>query len=230
MTKRQTEILKKIVKEHIVTAQPVSSQSLEEKYNWGISPATIRIEMQRLTDQGYLYQPHTSAGRVPTDKGYRFFVDEIIKRKDSFFEIGDWIEKEIENVFETIQHLTKRLSQFSKTLTLTYLEKERIIWKEGWEEVLKEPEFKERRRLFSFVELLEELEENMERLAFNSEINIYIGRESNLRNCQDFAILTSRNKLPDQKEGIFSLVGPKRMNYDKNIKLMRSLARFLEKL
>ncbi len=230
MTKRQTEILKKIVKEHIVTAQPVSSQLLEEKYNWGISPATIRIEMQRLTDQGYLYQPHTSAGRVPTDKGYRFFVDEIIKRKDSFFEIGDWIEKEIKNVFETIQYLTKRLSQFSKTLTLTYLEKERIIWKEGWEEVLKEPEFKERKRLFSFVGLLEELEENIERLAFDSEINIYIGRESNLRNCQDFAILTSRHKLPDQREGIFSLVGPKRMNYDKNIKLMRSLARFLEKL
>ena len=186
--------------------------------------------MQKLTDQGYLYQPHTSAGRIPTDKGYRFFVDDIVKRRKSFFEIEDWLEKEMDNVFEMVQRLTKRLSRFSKTLTLACLEREKVIWKEGWEEVLKEPEFKERKCLFSFVELLEELEENIERLAFDSEIKIYIGRESNLRNCQDFAILASKYKLPDQREGIFSLVGPKRMNYGKNIKLMRSLARLLEKL
>lgn len=230
MTKRQAEILRRIVKEYIATAQPVSSQLLEEKHDWGISSATIRIEMQKLTDQGYLYQPHASAGRIPTDKGYRFFVDDIVKRKESFFEVGDWIEKEIDNIFEMTQRLTKRLSQLSKTLTLTYLEKEKVTWKEGWEEVLKEPEFKERKCLFSFVELLEELEENIERLAFDSEIKIYIGRESSLRNCQDFAILTSRYRLPDQGGGIFSLVGPKRMNYAKNIKLMRSLAHLLENL
>ena len=81
ITLRQGQILEKITREYIRLARPVSSQLLEEKYKLGICPATIRIEMQRLTDEGYLYQPHTSAGRVPTDKGYRFFVDNLLKKE-----------------------------------------------------------------------------------------------------------------------------------------------------
>ena len=79
MTKRQGKLLDKIVREYINSALPVSSQLLDERYNFGISPATLRIEMQKLTDRGFLYQPHTSAGRVPTDKGFRFFVDELFE-------------------------------------------------------------------------------------------------------------------------------------------------------
>ncbi len=77
ITERQEKILNKVLQEYIKSAQPVSSQLLEKKYDFGISPATIRIEMQKLTDKGFLYQPHTSAGRVPTDKGYRLFVDKL---------------------------------------------------------------------------------------------------------------------------------------------------------
>ena len=66
-----------IIREYIQSARPVSSQYLGEKYDFGICPASIRIEMQKLTDDGFLTQPHTSAGRIPTDKGYRLFVDQL---------------------------------------------------------------------------------------------------------------------------------------------------------
>ena len=80
ITKRQEKILNSVIKEYIRFALPVSSQSLEEKYNFDVSPATLRNEMQVLSDLDYLLQPHTSAGRIPTDKGYRFFVNQIFEK------------------------------------------------------------------------------------------------------------------------------------------------------
>lgn len=79
LTERQKIILSLIVHEHTRTAQPVASRSLVEDYGLQISPATVRNEMNTLTEQGYLRQPHTSAGRVPTEEGYRFFVGNLVK-------------------------------------------------------------------------------------------------------------------------------------------------------
>ena len=70
-----------VVSEYTETVLPVSSNVLAEKYDFDLSPATIRFEMMELEKGGYLYQPHTSAGRVPTDKGFRYFVDLLIKEK-----------------------------------------------------------------------------------------------------------------------------------------------------
>ena len=79
ISERQSDILNNLIKDYIQLAHPVSSEFLEKKHSFGLSPATLRIEMQKLTDKGFLSQPHTSAGRVPTDKGYRFFVNELLK-------------------------------------------------------------------------------------------------------------------------------------------------------
>lgn len=78
LTERQKTILMLVVRDHIDTAQPVGSQRLVERYHLGLSSATIRNEMSALTEMGYLRQPHTSAGRVPTEDGYRYFVSHMI--------------------------------------------------------------------------------------------------------------------------------------------------------
>ena len=72
---RRKKVLNAIVKHFIQTAEPVGSQTILVSYHFHVSPATIRNDMMSLEEQGYIYQPHTSAGRVPTDKGYRAFVD-----------------------------------------------------------------------------------------------------------------------------------------------------------
>src|SRR3989338_426955 len=74
---RQKSILNAVIEDYIETAKPVASADLVKKFRFGVSPATVRNEMLTLGDLGYLEQPHTSAGRVPTDKGYRFFVDNL---------------------------------------------------------------------------------------------------------------------------------------------------------
>src|SRR5579864_9350556 len=77
---RQAKILAAIVKENCETGQPVASGDLVEKYNFNVSSPTIRNEMQVLEKNGYIKQPHTSAGRVPTDKGFRYFVNQLMDR------------------------------------------------------------------------------------------------------------------------------------------------------
>jgi len=228
---RQGEILNRIVEEYIELAQPVSSQLLEKKYDFGICPATIRIEMQKLTDKGLLSQPHTSAGRIPTDKAYRFFVDELLEKELSSFEIeiGNWFRDEIAEDIKFIQSLTKNLAHFSGAFALSYFEREKIFWKEGWEEILKEPEFREKERIINFTKFLGNLEENIENLDLNSEIKIYIGKENPFKKTKDFSIIISKCHLPQEKEAIISLLGPKRMAYDRNINLMNSLIKLFGK-
>lgn len=239
ITPRQAEILNQIVQEYIKSAQPVSSQLIEKKSDFGICSATIRIEMQKLTNKGFLYQPHTSAGRIPTDKGYRFFVDRILKEGflefQEGFEIGDWLEEEIEDTIKFIQSLTKNLALTSQSLALSYFEKEKIFWKEGWEEILKEPEFREEDYIINFTEFLENFEKNIENYypptgRQDSGIKIYIGRENPFKKAKDFSIISSRCSLPGDGQTIISLLGPKRMAYDRNISLINSLTKLLARL
>lgn len=82
LTDRQIQILKVIIEEYINTAEPVGSQTLDKKYNLGVSPATIRNEMVRLTETGFLKQPHTSAGRVPTPMGLKFYIQNLMQQKE----------------------------------------------------------------------------------------------------------------------------------------------------
>ena len=77
MESRQLEILRAIVEEYVATEEPVGSKSIADRHGIGVSAATIRNEMAILEEEGLITQPHTSAGRIPTDKGYRLFVDRI---------------------------------------------------------------------------------------------------------------------------------------------------------
>ncbi|MFW6282917.1 MAG: heat-inducible transcription repressor HrcA, partial [Minisyncoccales bacterium] len=80
LSKRKKVILYSLIREYIESASPVSSQALEENYDFDVCSATIRREMHSLTKEGFLYQMHVSGGRIPTDKGYRFFVDNLISK------------------------------------------------------------------------------------------------------------------------------------------------------
>ena len=77
LSERRLEVLRAIVQDYVGTEEPVGSKALTERHNLGVSPATVRNDMAALEDEGYIAQPHTSAGRIPTDKGYRLFVDKL---------------------------------------------------------------------------------------------------------------------------------------------------------
>ncbi|MBI2626419.1 MAG: hypothetical protein HYW69_02400 [Candidatus Nealsonbacteria bacterium] len=215
ITQRQSEVLNRIVREYISLAEPVSSKLLEKKHKFGVSPATIRNEMQKLTDEGYLSQPHTSAGRVPTDKGYRFFVDELLK--DHLNDLERDLNKEVGDSLEFIKTATRFLAEGSSELALGYSAGQKIVWKEGWQDIFEEPEFLEPGLAASFAKMLDDFEENIEEI-FLPEIKIYIGNENPVSKTNDFSIITAG--FPG---GLLALLGPKRMSYDKNIELFYKL-------
>lgn len=134
ITERQTEILNSLIKEYINTASPVSSKLLKEKCGFDCSPATIRNELQELEELGLIHQPHTSAGRVPTQKAYRIFVETVFEetrltgRGQANTDIfSEFIYKEITQAKEQIDQelrlaheLTKSLTEVSLTLSIKH--------------------------------------------------------------------------------------------------------------
>jgi transcriptional regulator of heat shock response len=199
LSERKGEILNRTVLEYIGTAQPVSSQYLEERYGFGISPATIRNDMKWLEQQGFLTQPHVSAGRMPTDKGYRFFVDSVFEEED--------VQEQLSITNITLRDLA------AATHNLIMWNSANTFWKEGWELLLEEPEFEERENRKLFANFVKDVEGWQNRVR-TSSMRIFIGEENPFSKVRDFSIIIS---------GEISIVGPKRMAYDKNISLMKSL-------
>jgi len=113
-TKRQEKILSVLIQDYIKTAEPVSSKSLSKKKGFNVCPATIRNELQELTDKGYIYQPHTSAGRIPTNKAYHYFIDIVFETKDTLF--SSFIFKEIEITRQQINTELKLAEDLMKSL------------------------------------------------------------------------------------------------------------------
>lgn len=117
LDKRQQKILKTVAYKYITTGMPVGSKSLAQNLNLGISAATIRNELSKLEGMGYLYQPHTSAGRVPTDLGYRFYVDSLSGRtrlrqeeKNAIITLFSRKTRELENLLQETSTLLSRLT------------------------------------------------------------------------------------------------------------------------
>lgn len=235
LTQRQEDILDTIVEEYIGKARPISSQILERKYDFGICPATIRTEMQRLTKKGYLVQPHTSAGRVPTDKGYRFFVDKLFSLDiedfdKSFINELPEMKQEMEDSLKFVQLLTKSLALSSSNLVISYLSERDFFWREGWQELFQEPEFKDFAFGLRFVKMVDSLEKEMKELILNDfpRPRIYIGKENPVSRFKDFSIILSGCFFPKTQKGGLVILGPKRMSYQKNISLINSAVKFLE--
>ncbi|RJP31781.1 MAG: heat-inducible transcription repressor HrcA [Actinobacteria bacterium] len=117
LDKRQQKILKAVVHKYITTGTPVGSKSLAASLNLGVSAATIRNEMSKLEGMGYLYQPHTSAGRLPTDLGYRFYVDSLSGRtrlreeeRKAVLTLFSQKTRELENLLQETSTLLSRLT------------------------------------------------------------------------------------------------------------------------
>lgn len=127
MTERQEKILNALIQEYISTAEPVGSIHLKKSVNLDVCPATIRNDLQELAEAGYITQPHTSAGRIPTQKAYRYFAEKISTERGQTF--SDFIARQIRTAHQQIEEeiklaeeLMKSLSEASTTLNYTRIQ------------------------------------------------------------------------------------------------------------
>lgn len=232
LTERQENILEKIVEEYIDSAQPISSNELSKKHDFGIKPAMLRIEMERLENGGFLLQPFVSSGRVPTDKAYRFFVDRIMESGVPEFKgiktMETLMDEEGGDLFKFAFETVRFLARSSCSVALFSLPEKQVFLKDGWEQVLKEPEFQDHAFFSGFADFLDGFEQDCQNLKMTEGINVFIGKENPMAKIDNFSLISSECRLPNGKKGVFSLAGPKRMLYKRNISLVDSLTKLLE--
>ncbi|XME02763.1 heat-inducible transcriptional repressor HrcA [Lachnospiraceae bacterium C1.1] len=339
MDERKTKILEAIIKNYLATGEPVGSRTISKLEGLKVSPATIRNEMSDLEEMGYILQPHTSSGRIPSDKGYRFYVDRMFLEKEK--EVSDMKEMVVEKadqLSELLKHVSKLLAENTQyaamvsspqthrnklkfiqlsriddksvlavivvegniiknkiiptaeeidddtilklnlllnthlnglslediNLGLITLIKERAgihsemiasvidavaeairadedleIYTSGTNNIFRYPELADNQKASEIISTLEEKKEFTELMkeSLNESgdenshaIQVYIGNESPIQSMKNCSVVTATYELEDGMKGMMSIIGPKRMDYEKVAKTLKTLQEQLDTL
>lgn len=229
ISQRQGKILAAIVKEYSTSGQPVGSGELSDKYGFAVSAATIRNEMQALEKAHYIYQPHTSAGRVPTDQGFRFFVNKLMKH----LELSQVEQQKLQGELRALQRqyvelgqsLTKLLAKQAGGAAFALLPGH--VSATGLSNVIEEGvSATEVREIAKFLEDVSEHSKDFVKVG-SGEVKAYIGREAPVPLARDFSLVVTRVALPRGEKGVIGIIGPKRMKYARNISLLEYVKKML---
>ncbi len=232
---RRKEVLKSIIKHFFETAEPVGSNTILISYKFQVSPATIRNDMMSLEEEGYLFQPHTSAGRIPTDKGYRIFVDEMADYETARAEAIKSLKiiKKEYQAQKIKEHLYDSVSLLARATNLasfaTIPDNPRTFFL-GVSNVLKQPEFA--RNIVNTSEIFEVLErgdnfvQTLSSLQIDDDIKAFIGEENILQKIQSCSIIVTKYQK-DDFSGYIGILGPKRMNYAYNMVILEEIKKLL---
>ena len=183
LTPRQIQILRALIEEFISKAEPVGSDTIDKKYAIGVSPATIRNEMIRLTEQGYLAKSHSSAGRTPTPQAMKLYVNELMKEKE--LTVADEVTAK-EKVWKNRQQIQGLLRQIAvvmadkaHALSITSIDKNELFYA-GYANLLKLPEFDDRdvtKCVFELIEEVSMLEEIFSHGSSENQVKVVYGPE-----------------------------------------------------
>lgn len=224
ITERQKNILINLIGDYVKNAEPIASADLTKKFK--LSSATMRNELALLEEAGYLHQPHTSAGRIPTDKGYRFYINELEQKPKIESKTEKHIQKEMadysQNLEKLFSYLLREMAKATDNLAIArFLESGNVVdW--GLERMLKAPEFENREDFLEAVEHVGELREELEDLfdEATGRTVVFVGRENPIKGFDEYSLIVSGISSGGQKV-VYGLFGPKRMQYDKNTALVQ---------
>ncbi len=237
---RRNEILKAIINAHIDTALPVGSAVLSRRFQFDLSPATIRNTMADLERSGFITQPYTSAGRIPTDKGYRYYIDSLMEVEELAPEEEERIEEEYQSQqireYEDLFLETSRvLCQWTNYTALVHFPHSlrNRLYLEGTSFILEQPEFQNTERvklIFRAFDDKVELLSIMERDLEAEGVNVHIGKENRYEDLQECSLITSPCKMGNKFRGTLGIIGPKRMSYSRVISVVSYIANLVTRM
>lgn len=223
MNERTAQILESVIQSFITTGTPISSGWLFNHYDFGIRPATIRLELDVLEDEGYLEQPHHSAGRVPTDAGYEFFARELLATA------REVRESALAELFRehAWQDFSERLAGELGLLSVAADLAREAVYKSGLEALVNRLDFEDRAGLRAVIRDFEEVDERVPHAAERMGLadgapKVFIGKKSPLTKSEDLSVIGGNYRVGDTTVSLFA-IGPKRMDYKKVIRIFKSL-------
>jgi heat-inducible transcriptional repressor len=236
MTNRQIAILAAIIEQYAEIAVPVGSVILAKLFN--VSSATIRSEMVRLEDMGMIMQPHTSAVRIPTDQGYRFYVNTLTEQhaSEQTLELdrsARAIEARVntyggERADRAIRSAVDSLVDLTQNLGLATIGDE--LYMSGIGNLFSQPEFMSGTHAQSVARLLDNLEPWLREAAPNEPLNVYIGSENPIGKTSGASLIISRFRSPYSDRSYIGVLGPTRQSYGKVMRLVRHAGAMLEEV
>ncbi len=336
LDERKTKILQAIIRNYLETGEPVGSRTISKYTDLNLSSATIRNEMADLEEMGYILQPHTSAGRIPSDKGYRFYVDTLMEEKErEAVELKEMLVERQDKMETLLKQVAKLLAQNTQYATmisapqmhrnkLKFIQLSRVgdkqilavivvegnviknnilsvdeelsdetllklnillntnlnglsleeinlgiiaalkqqagihsdivsevidavaeaikadedleIYTSGANNIFKYPELADQERASELINTFEEKQQLHELIAdtlsdeTNTGIQVYIGNETPVNSMKDCSVVTATYELGEGMRGTIGIIGPKRMDYDKVVRTLRSLQNQLDEL
>ncbi len=245
LTKRQEGILFAIIEEYAEVATPVGSVTLAKLFD--VSSATIRAEMARLEELGYIAQPHTSAGRVPTDAGYRYYVNMISEHPEIAEEhamVGAGVNQHDPKTTErsnrvlevrvnsqtradfAIRGAVDSLVELTGNLGIATIGEQ--LYMSGISRLFTQPEFMDNGRVQAVAKLLDNLEPWLREAAPGRPLNIFIGQENPIGKTSQVSLIISRFRSPYSDKSYIGVLGPTRQNYSRVMSLVRYAGNILE--
>lgn len=235
---RKEILLKLTVRRYIKTAEPVGSAWLADESGLDVSSATIRNELADLESLGYLLQPHTSAGRAPSELGYRYYVSRFLERKKPGAAVSDALTDALQSVHEDSERLrraAKALAELSHESALVAFEP-RDVYYTGLSNLFSKPEFRQLALVASMSKVLDHLDETMEKIfpSVDSDVRILIGSENpfgaecGLLIARLPAVASAEEGAPRSAGAILGLLGPMRMDYDADAGLLETAIQTLK--
>lgn len=231
LSAREGQVLVGLVEEYISTGRPVGSTQLVESLDLPVSPATVRNILRVLDDEEYIFQPHTSAGRIPTDKGYRYFVDH--KRAVSISamqsaRLAKMVASYQQQYSSPARAVAQALADASGTLAVTSLLGTNEVRQAGLSVLARQFPLHAHESMQEVLEMLDNVESFIDTVLSDNEsdIKIYIGNENPAMPTQYTSVLARRTRS-GADEAVVLLVGPKRMPYHRNIAWVNTVASLL---
>ena len=229
ISERKKFLLETIIKEYVKTAQPVSSGVIVDKYKLDISPATVRNEMMELEEEGYIRQPHTSAGRVPTEMAYELFLVDWLSDK------GRRALKETEQktLAQSFRHdelaykqTAKAIAELSGSAVFWAFHKNDLYYT-GLANLFSQPEFKQLDIVCDVSIIIDRLEEIIDEVFENLSENeqVLIGSKNPFGNFLSTVLVKYKN---NNQSGVFGILGPVRMDYSHNLALVEFIKKKFE--
>lgn len=227
MTDRQKNILAEIVRLYADSAEPVSSRELANRF--GLSSATIRAEMSCLEEAGYIYQPHISAGRVPTDAGYRYFVNEIASQPTQEGRSIQTISKRVGSLKDrtdgAIKIAAETLSEMTGNMAFATLSD--AVYFHGMSQLFSQPEFIDMAQVSQAARFLDSMQEWLAGADIDS-MQVYIGHENPIVRTSGLTMIVNRFRSPYSDRSYIGIVGPTRQSYEKVLSLVEGTSKALE--